>query len=505
MLLFSWYHAWKSGKEGKDRTFFFLRRHETEYIWLEIGRGSRTGIMVVFTFRENRMIFFTAESTRTITRTNQNGTDFLIAPVIALVPGVLNGELALAEEVSKYLDSWNGIPVPLGHPQDGSGSYVSANTPDIVSESPGRFWNATWEDGKLKGEIWIDVGKVEEIGGEALETYQRIERGDPVEVSTAYFRDQENTPGTWDGEQYSIIQRNLRPDHLALLPDEIGACSWEDGCGVPRVNEDEGVTSMPDEIQTNEVEESLSSRVQRVRDSFHERFNRNENVSTIWPDDIYEEVVIASSDEGLNAYRYSEDEEGVITFEEPIRVEIVYQEVDSGEPVIGVNADQRMARFTVNSIQTEDENMLIENENIEDAEELEELEEGSEEETPESTPSEGDGDSEESTPDPEPVGNQGLQAVTAMVDRLGGVEAVEAAITQIQNTNATEQERLVESLVGNSRNTFTREELESLPVAHLRKLDESWQVHDYSGFGAALSPNVAEPNGNPMPSMWDQD
>jgi len=43
--------------------------------------------------------------------------------------------------------------------------------------------------------------------------------------------------GVWNEEEYHSIVRNYRPDHLALLPGAIGACSWEDGCGI-RANKD---------------------------------------------------------------------------------------------------------------------------------------------------------------------------------------------------------------------------------------------------------------------------
>jgi 2'-5' RNA ligase len=55
-------------------------------------------------------------------------------------------------------------------------------------------------------------------------------------VSIAYFCDFEQAAGEFGGEAYSAIQRNLRPDHVALLPDEIGSCSVLDGCGANRVN-----------------------------------------------------------------------------------------------------------------------------------------------------------------------------------------------------------------------------------------------------------------------------
>jgi hypothetical protein len=57
------------------------------------------------------------------------------------------------------------------------------------------------------------------------------------------FTDEERTQGEWNGETYEAVASNYVPDHLALLPGERGACSWEDGCGV-RTNK-EGDTEMP--------------------------------------------------------------------------------------------------------------------------------------------------------------------------------------------------------------------------------------------------------------------
>jgi hypothetical protein len=36
----------------------------------------------------------------------------------------------------------------------------------------------------------------------------------------------------WNGEEYEETLYDFIPDHIALLPNELGACSWADGCGV---------------------------------------------------------------------------------------------------------------------------------------------------------------------------------------------------------------------------------------------------------------------------------
>jgi hypothetical protein len=62
-----------------------------------------------------------------------------------------------------------------------------------------------------------------------------------IEVSTGLFTDDEIKSGKWNSEEYLAIARNYRPDHLALLPAAVGACSAEDGCGMPRINAAEKV------------------------------------------------------------------------------------------------------------------------------------------------------------------------------------------------------------------------------------------------------------------------
>jgi len=163
------------------------------------------------------------------------GRDYLIAPVIAIVAGVLNGELVPADEIAKFPESWSGIPVPLGHPA-AQGQFVSANSPEIVARTPARFFNPEFSDNKLRGEIWIDLAQAAELGGDAQLAVQKLEAGEGIEVSTAYWRELEEKPGSLAGEPFYGVARNLRPDHLALLLHQVGACSWKDGCGTPRVN-----------------------------------------------------------------------------------------------------------------------------------------------------------------------------------------------------------------------------------------------------------------------------
>lgn len=170
-------------------------------------------------------------------RTTLDGREYAVAPVVALVAGVVNGELITAEELGAFVAAWDGRPVPVQHPQDAEGNYVSANSPEVIETSViGQVFKMAMAGDRLVGEVWLDVAKCQKLGGDALATLQRLEAGQIVEVSTAYFCDIEEVTGTFNGAAYTGIQRNLRPDHVALLPDQVGACSVANGCGAGRTN-----------------------------------------------------------------------------------------------------------------------------------------------------------------------------------------------------------------------------------------------------------------------------
>jgi len=170
------------------------------------------------------------------------GRSHLVAPVVLMVEGVHNGSqgptLHPREELAKYPQAWNGRPVPILHPEDDQGP-VSANDPTVLeNQSVGWLFNVDYRDGKLKGEIWVDEERARRV---APSTLGAIRSGRGIEVSTGAYVDPEPRQGQWNGEEYHAIARNIRPDHLALLPGAQGACSWDDGCGV-RVNRRQNMT-----------------------------------------------------------------------------------------------------------------------------------------------------------------------------------------------------------------------------------------------------------------------
>ena len=166
--------------------------------------------------------------------------EWLVAPVTAMKATYLDGGYVPAEHVKKSERAWNGEPITLNHPTAPNGEFVSANSPEIAEKTVlGRFYNVKYDEEttELNGEIWIDVTKAEQLGGQASEAVEMLENEEAVSVSTAYFGD-ELPPGVYDGKHRHAVIGNIRPDHLAVLPDGEGRCSIDDGCmaGVPAVN-----------------------------------------------------------------------------------------------------------------------------------------------------------------------------------------------------------------------------------------------------------------------------
>ena len=193
------------------------------------------------------------------------GKTHLVIPVVMMVEGVHNGSrgpvLHSAEELGKIVEAWNGIPVTIGHPTTPEGNFVSANEPGVLLDwSVGRVFHAHMDGEKLKAEVWLNVEKLETVSPKTL---AMVQSGEPVEVSVGVFSEDDETEGDWNEEHYIAIARNHRPDHLALLPDEVGACSMADGCGLRVNNKNEkggkNDVNVNDELLKNLVTHGLST------------------------------------------------------------------------------------------------------------------------------------------------------------------------------------------------------------------------------------------------------
>jgi len=111
------------------------------------------------------------------------------------------------------------------------GTPVFGNQPSILEKRQiGIVFNAATKNSKLLMEAWIDVERAKELEPALLE---RIEAGDPIEISVGLLCATSSESGKFNGKVYQGAWKDLVPDHLALLSKgHTGACSREMGCGV---------------------------------------------------------------------------------------------------------------------------------------------------------------------------------------------------------------------------------------------------------------------------------
>jgi hypothetical protein len=218
--------------------------------------SNKEGTTMILTMQS----YVQTNSDYTISRENYQGKPHIVVPVVMMVEGVHSGShgpiLHLAEELGAFPGAWNGIPITVQHPEDEDGNFISANSPEIIRNyAVGIVFNTRMEGNKLKADLWIDEQLITAISPSAL---GHIMEGKPLEVSIGVFSEDEEVVGepTYNGETYNAISRNPRPDHLALLPGGVGACSWEDGCGV-RANK-KGGKNEPMKNENGENAEVLS-------------------------------------------------------------------------------------------------------------------------------------------------------------------------------------------------------------------------------------------------------
>lgn len=202
----------------------------------------------------------TVLQTGQVERRELAGRQHLVAPVVLVREMVLNGGYLPADEIQSSAVAWNGRPITVNHPER-DGEFAPANQPEFLeTQTIGRLFNAEFAEDLpeterasergARAEAWVDEQRALDMGGEAakiaefLAAHADAEGDEPSEneehvmdVSTGYWHDFQAETGRFMGQQYEEVQFDLHPDHLAFLPNQEGACSVADGCGVPRVQQ----------------------------------------------------------------------------------------------------------------------------------------------------------------------------------------------------------------------------------------------------------------------------
>lgn len=450
---------------------------------------------------------------------NLEGKEYTVVPMVMMTEGVHHGSqgpmLYPKEELSKTPEVWNHKPVVVYHPTM-NGQSISACDPVIInSRKVGLIMNTKFEGGKLKAEAWIDVARANEVDERIMVA---VKNSEMMELSTGVYVDAEAEEGTFGSEAYEAVARNYRPDHLALLPDQIGACSIADGAGFLRNQARKRNISMDvlrvalEKIGLAANELSHTDIQVKLHEALSDRFGTTGTDMAIWVMDVFQNFVIYE----MNGHSYrlgytSNDTEVVLSTDEPVEVERVseYRTVQNTtesktmekkeliDALIGNAGWEESDRKALDALSVEQLKRIQPTANAEGGEggssEGGSSEGGAATTTPADDPK-SDPKPAATTPpaDPEnstdaPAGNAKVISVADYV-AAAPVEVQEVLNNGISTYNAQKQE-VVDAILANEQNAFTKEELNSRPLGELRKMAQLMAVAKEEG--VARQPHYA--------------
>jgi len=164
-----------------------------------------------------------------IRKEKRDGRDVIVVRSATLPDDVImNGIRYPADEIEKSYKSLENTPAPLGHPMV-DGKFVAANTPLGLNLGYFGAWNdnVRRENGRVMLDKVIDVERASEssMGKRVLNA---IEEGKPIHTSTGLLLSLREA----DGDKADYEAFNMQFDHDAILLDEDGAATPEQGVGM---------------------------------------------------------------------------------------------------------------------------------------------------------------------------------------------------------------------------------------------------------------------------------
>ena len=450
---------------------------------------------------------------KAITRNDtMEGRDYLVVPMVMLTEGVHSGsEGALyypAEELAKIPAIWNHKPVVVYHPNG------SACTPDVLSNRKiGVIMNTIFEDGKLKAEAWLEVSRIAIVDNRIMEA---IDNNQMLELSTGLFTDNENVEGDWNGEHYNAIARNYRPDHLAVLPDQKGACAIEDGAGFLRLNkagdallfslsssdkQREYLNScnlLPRLSKLIENEISFDDTRQRLYSIIQEKFSKED----VWIENVFDTYLIYERDGKLYKQEYEEKDNKLSFKGLPVEVtkQINYEPINNAERIIQMNKTELVNALIANEateyMEDDRESLMAMNEKtlakltpVEKKAEKKEVIENKETKV----------EKKEVIDNKEEVivEKKEEKPMTAKAYIANAPSEIQEVLTNGLDSFNAEKKRLVNTIVANKKSAFTEEELNAMNLNSLKKLaqiaaPEKQPRYDAQGDSLDLVDNTEE-------------
>jgi hypothetical protein len=251
-----------------------------------------------------------------ISTTTINGQEhYVIRGVVPIVDDiVMNGGLYPAEEINKGFKTMERKLMPIGHPMV-NGKYVPSTDPEALNTYYAGAWaqNVSKANDKVVMDVYVNkaVADTKPDGKRLIQRLDDMMSGeniDPIHVSTGLLLNKEQRAGESKGKKHSWVAHNLDFEHTAILLDEPGAGTPDEGVGM-FVNADgqeadvestsliDAANSMKDgwwnKVKfyiSNASEMSFDDIYQALRMSIKQDDKKWRYVVSVWPDHfVYEE------------------------------------------------------------------------------------------------------------------------------------------------------------------------------------------------------------------------
>ena len=171
---------------------------------------------------------------------SKDGSTYTIKDVVGAIDDiVMNSRLYPADQLKAAAATLEGKPAPAGHPKNSAGQAISAlNGEALASAWIGSYvLNARHEAGRTIADVVVNEAqaRAHPDGAKLIERLDAAIAGnnaEPIHVSTGLMMDPIIANGESRGKKYNSIVTNIRYDHLAILLNEQGAATPDQGVGM---------------------------------------------------------------------------------------------------------------------------------------------------------------------------------------------------------------------------------------------------------------------------------
>lgn len=171
---------------------------------------------------------------------SKSGDLYTIREVCGAVDGIVMHNMVYeGAELAAGVATLEDKPAPAGHPKNSAGQFVSALSGDalLFAHQGAVCRNARHEGGRTLVDVVVNapMAKAHPQGAKMLERLDAAIAGtnaEPIHVSTGLLVEPIEANGESRGKKYTRKATNLRYDHLAILLNEKGAGTPDDGVGM---------------------------------------------------------------------------------------------------------------------------------------------------------------------------------------------------------------------------------------------------------------------------------